>query len=172
MAALVQGVTPLGAPERVARKAGTKGVRAAERGPAPAGREVKFVIERDGEQVNGYRSGSVRPRIAPGWHRDWAPELRVDLHRVRVRDLERRITLAIQECAGRSAKRLLLIHGKGLHSASGKSILAEAVVERLTDERHARHVRAFSTAPERLGGTGALAVELEGAGGSWTREAT
>jgi DNA-nicking Smr family endonuclease len=160
MAALVHGVTPLAAQKRIARL-GARTEPRARRVPILARREVAFVIEHEEERVHGYRSDSLQPRIAPGSHRSWVPDVRVDLHRVRVHDLERRVTRAIGDCLERSALRLLLIHGKGLHSAGGKSVLAEAVVESLTSERHARQVRAFSTAPERLGGTGALAVELE-----------
>lgn len=161
MATLVQGVTPLAAQKRIARPGARGDAPRARRVPVLARREVTFVIERDEERVHGYRSDSLQPRIAPGSHRGWIPDVRVDLHRVRVRDLERRVTRAIADCLRRSALRLLLIHGKGLHSVGGKSVLAEAVVESLTSERHARQVRAFSTAPERLGGTGALAVDLE-----------
>ena len=161
MAALVQGVTPLAALERVARVGARTDAPRTRRVATSARREVTFIVERDNGRVHGYRSDSAEPRTAPGSHRNWVPDVRVDLHRVRVRDLERRLARAFGDCLERSALRLLLIHGKGLHSAGGKSVLAEAVVESLTSERHARRVRAFSTAPERLGGTGALAVELE-----------
>jgi DNA-nicking Smr family endonuclease len=160
MAALVHDVAPLDAPERVAR--------AARRDPSAAGRaaasgknDLTFVVLREGERVEGYRSDCRRPGVAPGARHDWVPAHRVDLHGVRVRDLERLLALAIRQCVERHAFRLLVIHGKGLHSAGGSSVLAEAVVESLTGERHARHVLAFSTAPERLGGAGALAVELD-----------
>ena len=57
--------------------------------------------------------------------------------------------------------RLLIVHGKGLHSAGGIGVLALAVVDSLTEGRAAALVRALMTAPQRLGGSGALAVQLE-----------
>ncbi len=161
LAALLPDVAPLRAPERVARAPRRSGAEAVARSAPAPGCAPTFVLERDGARVDGHRSDCARSPVAPGWRRDWVPAVRVDLHGVRIRELERRLTRAIHECVQRSSARLLLIHGKGLHSASGASVLAEAVVEILTSERHARHVRAFATAPHRLGGTGALAVELD-----------
>jgi len=160
MAALVPDVAPLGVPVRVARSSEGKGSDGARRSAA-ARRVAAFVVERDGERLHGFRSDGARPRVLPGWHRDWAPVLRIDLHGARVRELDERLAAGIRECIRRSGVRLLVIHGKGLHSAGGAGVLAEAVVECLTSGRHARFVRAFATAPERLGGAGALAVELD-----------
>ena len=161
MAALLGDVAPLRSKPRVARlrdpRASPDSVLPSSR---PERREISFVVERDGERVHGYRSDLAAPRIAPGRARDWTPELRVDLHGVRVRDVDAHVQAAIKECSRRPGARLLVIHGKGLHSAGGRSVLADAVIECLTAERHARRVRAFATAPERLGGEGALAVEL------------
>jgi DNA-nicking Smr family endonuclease len=161
MAALLDDVAPLRAPERVARAAVRKDENAERRAASRARRELTFVVERDGERVEGYRSDCSRPNVAPGSRRDWVPTHHIDLHGVRIRDLEQRLTRGIRECVERHGFRLLVIHGKGLHSTGGSSVLADAVLESLTSERHARHVRAFSTAPERLGGAGALAVELD-----------
>ena len=160
MAALVHDVAPLGAPERVARAARTD-PSASRRAVASERPALTFVVQRDGERMEAYRSDCERPRVAPGARRDWVPAHRIDLHGVRMRDLERLLAVAIRQCVERHGFRLLVIHGKGLHSAGGSSVLAEAVVESLTSERHARHVRAFCTAPPRLGGAGALAVELD-----------
>jgi DNA-nicking Smr family endonuclease len=160
MSALVRDVAPLGAPQRVARAARTD-PGAARRAGASGSRTLTFIVTRDGERVEAYRSDCRRPGAAPGARRDWVPTHRIDLHGVRMRDLEQLLALAIRQCVERHGVRLLVIHGKGLHSAGGSSVLAEAVVERLTSERHARHVRAFCTAPARLGGAGALAVELD-----------
>lgn len=160
MAALVHDVAPLGAPERVARAARTD-PSASRRAAASGRRALTFVVQRDGERLEAYRSDCKRPPVAPGVRGDWAPSHRIDLHGVRMRDLERLLAVAIRQCVEGHGFRLLVIHGKGLHSAGGSSVLADAVVESLTSERHARHVRAFCTAPPRLGGAGALAVELD-----------
>ena len=160
LAALLPDVAPLRAPERVARAPRRTAAENVTRTSLARGAAPAFILERDGERVEGYRSDCAHSPSAPGRRRDWVPALRVDLHGVRIRELEQRLAHAIRECTRRSRSRLLLIHGKGLHSASGASVLAGAVVEILTSERHAYHVRAFATAPDRLGGTGALAVEL------------
>ena len=65
----------------------------------------------------------------------------------------------------RSARRagrryLLVIHGKGSHSADGVGVLRDAVLEALTSGGAAPVVAAFATACSRLGGSGALALAL------------
>jgi DNA-nicking Smr family endonuclease len=159
LSALLPDVTPLDGSKRVARE--RDGAPSDARVATRPRKAVAFVLERDGDRIQGHRADLGPPRLAPGHGRTWVPDERLDLHGVRARELEARLDIAIRQCLRRPRGRLLVIHGKGLHSAGGAGVLAEAVVELLTAERHGRHVRAFSTAPARLGGSGALAVELE-----------
>jgi len=160
LSALLGAVTDLGGKERVplVRAQSTGEIsRAAHR----AGTSFEFMLERNGERIQGHRVDLAPLRLAPGQGRTWVPETRLDLHGVRMRELDALLSRALRDCVLRAAARLLVIHGKGLHSARGTSVLADAVVEHLASDRHARYVHAFATAPERLGGTGALAVELD-----------
>src|SRR5262249_10265125 len=91
MAALIPDVTPLSAVKRPKRRV-----------TAPVRRRITFVVERDAERVDGYRSELARPPVAPGWHPNWVPDHRLDLHGARVRDVEHRIAIAIRECLRRS----------------------------------------------------------------------
>jgi DNA-nicking Smr family endonuclease len=55
---------------------------------------------------------------------------------------------------------VLLIHGRGLHSGPGGPALRPALVEFLSRRPLAKHVLAFTSAPPRHGGPGALLVLL------------
>lgn len=119
------------------------------------------MLRRDAGGVHGYRADLYPRPSVPGRAVSWIPEVQLDLHRSRARDVDARIALSIGECLRFRRTRLLVIHGKGLHSLGGESVLVDAAVESLTTTRHARYVRAFAPAPDRLGGAGALAVDLE-----------
>jgi DNA-nicking Smr family endonuclease len=56
---------------------------------------------------------------------------------------------------------LCIVHGKGQHSEGGKGVLRDAVLSALTETGAAPLVLAFVTAPDVLGGSGALLVELK-----------
>ena len=53
-----------------------------------------------------------------------------------------------------------VVHGKGLHSDAGGPVLGEQVLESLTKGGAASLAIAFVSAPDTLGGSGALLVEL------------
>jgi DNA-nicking Smr family endonuclease len=71
------------------------------------------------------------------------------------------IVRAVAQRNERPVLRLLIVHGKGLHSDRGGAILAGAVIDVLTEGPLAWRVRAFTAAPMRLGGIGALVVEID-----------
>lgn len=89
---------------------------------------------------------------------------RLDLHGAREHEVEGRVSRFVRDQQRRGVRRLLVIHGKGLHSGPegprGRSILGRASVTALTEGGAAPLVRAFVSAPSALGGTGALLVEL------------
>jgi DNA-nicking Smr family endonuclease len=120
-----------------------------------------FVLERDDDHVSGYRS-DVGPGVLAALRSSrWQPQDTLDLHGYRVRELEKELVPELTRCVSRGISRLLIVHGKGLHSAGGIGVLALAVVDSLTEGRALALVRALMTAPQRLGGSGALAVQLE-----------
>jgi DNA-nicking Smr family endonuclease len=122
----------------------------------------QFVLERDGDELEGHASELGPGALADLRSARWRPDCEIDLHGRRAAGLERSIARELIELASRGKRRLLVIHGKGLHSAGGVAVLRDALVDALTGGPAAGVVRAFRSAPLRLGGTGALAVELEG----------
>jgi DNA-nicking Smr family endonuclease len=159
MALLVAGVAPLDGVERVTRPA--KRSMPSHVVAPKEGSDVEFVLRREAGGVQAYRADLPARTVVPGQAEGWNPEVELDLHGLRARQVGARIALTIGECRRRRRTRVLVIHGKGLHSVRGESVLAEAAIESLTSGPYARYVLAFSTAPDRLGGAGALVVDLE-----------
>ncbi|MDQ3034536.1 MAG: Smr/MutS family endonuclease, partial [Myxococcota bacterium] len=84
----------------------------------------------------------------------------LDLHSVRAAIAADRVSRYVREAQRGGHRRVLIVHGKGLHSENGQGVLADVVVTALTEGGAAPLVLAFVTAPVALGGAGALLVEL------------
>ncbi len=154
-------VAPLPGALRVPLTAATATARdAARRAVRQKRRQVHFVVERDAYGTTAYRADLGERALEP-LQRRWVPQSRIDLHGCSTSQLESALLRAIRAEGSRGIRRLLVIHGKGLHSRDGRGVLAEAVVEILTEGPLASRIRAFCTAPIALGGSGALAVELD-----------
>jgi DNA-nicking Smr family endonuclease len=110
--------------------------------------------------VKGFRAEAGAGAVTPLGRTSWSPQARLDLHGLRLHELDDAAVPFVESGAARGLKRLLLIHGKGTHSPSGAGVLAEALVRLLSETELARCVRAFRSAPARLGGSGALALEI------------
>jgi DNA-nicking Smr family endonuclease len=163
---LLSDVKPLDGARRVPRarhdadveRHGRRHVRASETSHKPP---AQFIVRRDDGLVEGYREDAGERALDPLRRFDWTPEERVDLHGRRATGLVEELAAVVRDRAARGVRRLLFIHGKGLHSRGRSGVLAEVVVEALTETAARGLVRAFRTAPLALGGAGALAVELE-----------
>ncbi len=83
-----------------------------------------------------------------------------DLHGRTSSEASRDVSRFVKECHQRGERWLLIIVGKGRHSPGGRGTLQDHVVSLLSNGSVARYVLAFSTAPRRLGGAGALVVRL------------
>ena len=83
-----------------------------------------------------------------------------DLHGQTAREAEREVLRFVRECQQSGKRWVLIIVGKGLHSADGKATLQGSVANALGKRAPARFVLAFRTAPRHLGGTGALVARL------------
>jgi len=140
----------------------SKAPRPAGAGPARGGRERGargLEITRSGERLEGRLAG-VAPRQMKALSTGELPvELTVDLHgypeseaRGALRDGLRRARRAGLRC-------VRVVHGRGLRSAAGP-VLKEALPGWLSEEPVAAWVLAFTSAPPRLGGTGATLVLL------------
>jgi DNA-nicking Smr family endonuclease len=90
------------------------------------------------------------------------PEERIDLHGARRDIAGRLVTKRIESARAQGLRCVLVIHGRGQHSAVGEAVLRDALPDWLSAGPTARHVLAFTPAPERLGGSGATLVLLRG----------
>lgn len=133
---------------------------AAPRSTGPEGPGELLLVEWEDGAVRGRRSGLSDSALASVGGKGWAAQDRLDLHGVRVHELDALVGPFVKAAGERGLSRVLFIHGKGTHSPNGAGVLCEALVRILADTRVAQRVRAFRTAPARLGGTGALCVEL------------
>ena len=145
--------------EEVARQA-QRDAEARARLDAFVGQARRFVVEQDGDELRGRRDDVTRAQAAQLFARVAAPEQKLDLHGLRSEDAARQV-VTFTRAAQRMGKRVVLIvHGRGQHSAGGVGVLPEVVREALSRGGAAPVVRAFMSAPQRLGGSGALLVFL------------
>jgi DNA-nicking Smr family endonuclease len=148
-------------PKRVMPDPSTSSARVTGGRGRAGGPPEPLLVEREG---NGIISGRRARAHASILHMLEDPLLEVDaeydLHGFKAREAEREV-LRFVESSQRSGKRWVrIIVGKGLHSKDGKGTLRDHIVGALSQRAPARYVLAFRTAPQRLGGTGALTVRL------------
>ncbi|HEY8427725.1 MAG TPA: Smr/MutS family protein [Sandaracinaceae bacterium] len=119
---------------------------------------VRFDIERDGDEIRGVRVGTpphvLRELLGA------RPEATLDLHGMRADRAEQEVVRFVRAQQRRGARRVCIVHGKGLHSPGGVGVLRDAALHALTEGGAAPVVLAFATASSELGGSGALLVEL------------
>lgn len=84
----------------------------------------------------------------------------LDLHGLRESIVDDRLARWIREAHKKGARRVLVIHGKGLHSSEGVAVLRDAVLRVLEASIATPLVLAFASAPPAMGGSGATLVEL------------
>jgi DNA-nicking Smr family endonuclease len=87
-------------------------------------------------------------------------DARLDIHGLTRETAEPAVLLFIEAARQRRERAVLIIHGKGLGSHAGVSILRAALVPWLTEGRSARAVLAFTEATAKEGGEGATLVLL------------
>ena len=116
-------------------------------------------IEEDGF-VEGLRRDA--PVEALGALRREQPRIdaTLDLHGLREAVVEDRLARWLREQHKKGVRRVLVVHGKGLHSSDGVAVLRDAVIRVLETSIATPIVLAFASAPPALGGTGAMLVEL------------
>jgi DNA-nicking Smr family endonuclease len=84
----------------------------------------------------------------------------VDLHGLTEGDAGREVRRAFERCAGAGIRRVLLIHGQGLHSDASQGPVLGRLVRAMLENELRRSVRDFRTAAPRDGGEGATEVWL------------
>jgi DNA-nicking Smr family endonuclease len=136
--------------------------------PLPRGDSMKVrsavapafqVRERDGIML-GYRaelSARDRRRI------DGMPGASLDLHGLDAERAQRTLFAFLIRERQKGRPRVLVIVGKGRHTAGGEGILRSQIAGWLSSTPIAVHVLGFVSAPPRLGGSGSVIVLLAGA---------
>ncbi|WP_339827188.1 Smr/MutS family protein [uncultured Arenimonas sp.] len=139
--------------------------------PRPRMRELDEALALQQSRQTGWFEATIEAGEALSYRRDEVPEKvlkalkrgqysiggELDLHQMRATEAERwlREFLAESRAGGHACVRI--IHGKGLRAAAGGSVL-KALVDRMLRQR--ADVLAYASAPEAMGGTGAVLVLL------------
>ncbi|MGA2448417.1 MAG: Smr/MutS family protein [Polyangiaceae bacterium] len=173
------GVRPLARPyERVSKQAierSTSVDNLAQRGREVAAAEAeavhehlralvegkaRFEVTDDGLRVEGRRS-DVPLDVLRRLRRGLMPiDSRVDLHGLSASEARAQIETFLATMRARHERCVLIIHGKGLHSPSGASVLRGEITAWLSQGQVSQHVAAFATADAQDGGEGATYVLL------------
>ena len=122
--------------------------------------DVRFRIEAERDFVSGARIDADARVVRELRRRTRAAET-LDLHGMTQRESRDAVVSFVRRCQSRGIDIVCIVHGKGQHSEAGLGVLRDAAVRALTETGAAPLVRAFVTAPEQLGGAGALLVELK-----------
>ena len=148
-----------GGARRAAREAAEEAARA--RLDSLVGGGVTFEIRRDDEGgVFGRREGAHPAHLADLRRGVVVPDARLDLHGLGADEAGRDVRRFVRESHRGGHRVVLIVHGKGRHSDGRQGVLEDRVVDVLSRGGAAPVVLAFSSAPERLGGRGAIVVRL------------
>jgi DNA-nicking Smr family endonuclease len=84
----------------------------------------------------------------------------LDLHRLDTNTARRRLASFLAKERAKGRELVLVIVGRGRHSAGGHGVLRGEIADWLTTAPTSEHVLAFRTAPRELGGSGGIVVLL------------
>jgi DNA-nicking Smr family endonuclease len=121
---------------------------------------VRFKVLREDDYVQGYRSDASPKLVTRISGKGFAPDATLDLHGQRASQVKDLVASFARAHHRKGARQLLVIAGKGLHSADGVCVLRDVLIDALTQGAAAPIVMAFATAHASHGGTGAVAVLL------------
>jgi DNA-nicking Smr family endonuclease len=122
--------------------------------------EVNFRIETERDFVRGART-DAQPRVLRELARRTRASDTLDLHGHHQREAHDAVVSFVRQTHKKGLSVLCIVHGKGQHSEGGLGVLRDVVVRALTETGASQLVMAFVTAPEALGGSGAMLVELK-----------
>ena len=122
--------------------------------------DVSFRIETDRDFVRAARVDAP-PRLLRELSRRTRASETLDLHGHHQREAREAVVGFVRRAHKLGLSVVCVVHGKGQHSEGGLGVLRDVVVRALTETGAAPLVYAFVTAPEVLGGSGALLVELK-----------
>ena len=133
---------------------------------AENGRFSRILQEKErGERTAGLSEDHAAAGARPVLTRAYLATIRkmhaqdeLDLHGLRSEDAVALLHAFLDEAVGRNLRVVRIVHGKGLHSQHGKSVLKDLVRQEL---QRSPHVLAFNKALPADGGEGALQVVLK-----------
>lgn len=117
--------------------------------------------KRDEDFIYGVRDDAQLDAWEPLARESVIADEDLDLHGLRAADAETTTVKFIRSRFRRGARVVRIVHGKGLHSESGTSVLRDAVITAITELGAAPLVYAFATASPKHGGSGAMFVLLK-----------
>ena len=156
--AAMQGVRPLPPGPRRAVFEWPPQVPAAA--PKPRASAELLHVEGQGEELVGAAFGVAHDLIRSLARGEIEPEAELNLHHLTADVAAHQVDVFLKNAVEKGRRCVLLIHGRGLHSGMAGPALRPALVEHLCRRPIANHVLAFTSAPPRHGGTGALLVLL------------
>ncbi len=121
---------------------------------------LRFETTDDGDHVEGRRI-DVEPRELRRLRRgQYALDGKIDLHGLTLVEARQKVDAFVKKRATDGDRVVLIVHGKGSHSPRGAGVLRGEIGAWLSQGRASRHVAAFSSAPDDMGGSGAVLVLL------------
>lgn len=121
---------------------------------------IRFETSDDGEHIEGRRL-DAEPREVRRLRRGQVfVDGQLDLHGMSAAEARQALEQFIEKRRKQGDRVLKIVHGKGRHSPRGFSVLRGEIAAWLSQGPAKRHVAAFATAPDELGGGGALLVQL------------
>ena len=105
----------------------------------------------------GENDGPVTSKFRKGTVKGFEAQEELDLHGLKRTEAQERLREFLKDSAEERLTRILVIHGKGLHSAQ-ESVIPQLVRNELS---HSPWVLEFGDAERRLGGTGATWIKLK-----------
>ena len=105
------------------------------------------------EIINKDLEQSRKNRQKPKVHKNMKPQAEIDLHGLTIREAEAQLDAFFLECNRKKLKKILIIHGKGIHS-TGEPILK-------------KYVRTYLEKSPFAGDSGVAAREYGGSGALW-----
>lgn len=128
--------------------------------PPPVPPVPQLTVERSGERVEGRAPDVALALLRQLGKGDLPVEATVDLHGRTGDQAERTLRTFLATCRSGRRRIVLVICGRGLGSGPGGPVVKERVIDALTRAPLAGSLLAFTSAPARLGGTGALLLAL------------
>lgn len=121
---------------------------------------LRFETIDDGDRLEGRRI-TVDPREIRKLRKGmYAVDGKLDLHGMSLEEAREAVTAFVKRRQSEGDHVIAIIPGRGSHSPGGIGVLRGEIGAWLSDGRAARHVAAFATAPDDMGGAGVLLVLL------------